>query len=468
MDKTTTTLYATIVCAAFAVLTFILTAIYGYHPWREARDRRRAQRGADGVMTARPVFIPLGTASVFLLLASGIFFEAWLYFSVKAAHPRLYWVYAALVSLAIFGVGNISSRLIGKLFEDGERARASGATAIDYLKAEVARIEKSHRAEIAHKDTFLAGASADTIKLQKQLENKDAECEEKLRTRTATQEAADVLAVGLEPTVGKSDKMFLKVTNKGPEQQFYAQCSILENPESPKLQTVFDLGWEGSVSIKTISLNREQVGKLLIAAAGEDRVRNFSWMTLRALGGENIELERWEKGGRNTGLSYRLRITVFGVTTKTSKSKGFILRPGQSCALEMVAIACEDGKPSLLNPLQLEIFELARELRDFLKKMGPRPAAHISTDETTLENIRKANAAIQPWLLRLTNTYAAEFADRVQKVIHRLAAENLTDADLDAAASVPNNETKILGIAERLQLLEVKLDYMNDRKDLRA
>lgn len=255
------------------------------------------------------------------------------------------------------------------------------------------------------------------------------------------------------------------VTNKGPEQQFYAQCNILENPESPKLQTVFDLGWEGDINIKTLFLNREQIGKLLIAAAGEDRTHNFSWMTLRALGGENVELERWERGEWNTELSYRLRITVFGLTTKTSKSQEFILRPGTSCALEMVAITEDHGERGLLSPLQLEAFQLARELREFLKNMGPRPAVDISGDKdaNTLEKIRKINVAVQPWLARLVNTYRADFEDRVVKVIVRLAAENLRDFALDAAVKMPSNEKKIIEIAERLSLLAVKLDFAGDR-----
>ncbi len=123
----------------------------------------------------------------------------------------------------------------------------------------------------------------------------------------------------------------------------------------------------------------------------------------------------------------------------------------------------------LFTPLQLEAFQLARELREFLKNMGPRPVVDISGDKDadTLEKIRKINAVVQPWLARLINTYRADFEDRVNKIVVRLAAENLRDFALDAATTMPNNEKTILDIVELLPLLAVKLDFADGRKALK-
>jgi len=180
VDKVTATLYATLVCATVGILTLILTAIYGYPQWREATARRRAQRLAVAPVKIKSLFIPLGTASVFLFLASGVFAEAWLYFSLKSQHVRLYWLFAVLLVLAIFAFGALVTNVIRKLFEDGVRARANAANLAERHKAEVERIEKSHEAEIAHKDSFITDASAEVRQLRKQL----AEHHEKLASRS--------------------------------------------------------------------------------------------------------------------------------------------------------------------------------------------------------------------------------------------------------------------------------------------
>ena len=176
------------------------------------------------------------------------------------------------------------------------------------------------------------------IELKKQLENKDAECIEKIRALGA---GGDVLAVELEPTKGKGDRQFLIVKNKRQKQPFRAQCQVLEDPDSPQLRTTFDLGWE--FAGRSITLAPEESCKLLIAEAWQDTSHRFEYMTLCELDGngfKNVGEERWNKGEKPK-LRYRLEIRVLGESTQTSYSERFILRPGTWCALEMVALSTD-------------------------------------------------------------------------------------------------------------------------------
>ena len=307
--------------------------------------------------------------------------------------------------------------------------------------------------------------------LKKQLEAKDEECRGKLRSviHDAGASRNEPLAVELVPTKGKSGEQFLIVTNKGQRQDFRAQCQMLGAPNGKEILNTFSLSWANGAIVGPLS--RDESGKLLIAIAGQDRQNELNYIALRTMSGgrwESVEFERWNFGEKPTDIKFRLNITVIGEETQTSKSQDFIVRPGTSCALEMISPGSEPSSTSdLFSPLQLEAFQLARELRIFLKNMGPRPVVEISGEISTVENVRKISEAVRPWLMRVVNTYRADFEDKVNKLVIRLAAENLRDFALDAATKMPNNEKTILDIAELLPLLAVKLDFVDGRKALR-
>lgn len=437
MDKATISAYASVGCFVAAVVFGSIGAIYGYHPWREAVERRKAQRNAAvPVRTRRSAFVWWSTATVFLLIASSVFAEAWLYFGIMTYHPRLYLVYAATIILAVIGFGAFVGNTVDRVLQDNESARADLKLSLD-----------------------------EVIALNGQLSNKDAECTEKLRAVIRSGGPNEPLAVELEPTRGKNDKQFLVVTNKGQKQDFHAQCQLLEDFNGRRILRSYQLSWENGAIRGPLS--RDESGNLVIAIAGQDRQNELNYIALQTMSGgrwERLEFERWNFGEKPTDIKFRLNITVIGEETQTSKSQDFIVRPGTSCALEMFPPESEPSPTSdLFSPLQLEAFQLARDLRAFLDGLGPRPTVDKATFPETPDGVygfvRATMAVERPWLNRLHHEYVVQFDSRVDNILHRLAAESLRDFALEAAAKAVGDENGILEIAERLPLLAIRLSF---------
>lgn len=142
-------------------------------------------------------------------------------------------------------------------------------------------------------------------------------------------------------------------------------------------------------------------------------------------------------------------------------------------ALLKIAESVRDGTlvdGPLFSPLQLEAFRLAKELRTFLEGLGLKPSVDKSKYPVTPEGledfVRDSLRTEDPWLNKLQHGYAAQFSARIDNIMHRLAAESLRDFKLEQSAKSVYDDSQVLDIAERIQLLAVKLDFPNDRKAL--
>ena len=422
-----------------------LCALFAYPQWSEWREKRK-QSPRVGAMRARSIFVPLGVASVALFTISAVFLGEWLYLRFYSVYPRTCWGILLLVLAALLGAWWLLARNVSDAVEDAKTLRDSVAV---------------HEAEV--------------YKWKVEYEKKSLEHRE-LQAATQITQPATVLSVEFEPTKGRSAEMFLKVTNKGGRQEFYAQCTILSNPVSPKLEAAFNLGWESGID--KLPLVREQTGNLLIATAWDDRdpdhrhEAGFAGMGLQKLTGvifREIEPERWRKYEKVNLPSYRLRIAVFGQKTQTSKSQEYILKPGTSCALEMSPIGVDGDSEALFTTLQTEVFRLAQELRSFLDDIGPRPKFDRSPGDgndtpARLGNLANNTALAVPWLERLRHEYAARFADRVTSVVHRLGAEGVPIMDFEQRVGAVDDEKDVRDIAGQLPALAIKLDCLLDRR----
>jgi len=126
----------------------------------------------------------------------------------------------------------------------------------------------------------------------------------------------------------------------------------------------------------------------------------------------------------------------------------------------------------LFSPLQLEAFQLASKLRDLLDKSGPRPVLErdlsLGNDSPVIAAyLSRVDALVNPWLNRLLHTYAADFAENVRQVIHRLAAEGVPVVGWAEKAGCVTKEDDILALAEQLPLMAIKLDYTPETRRLR-
>jgi hypothetical protein len=153
--------------------------------------------------------------------------------------------------------------------------------------------------------------------------------------------------VGLEPSQGQFDKMYLRVINRSDAQVFQAQCSVIarrNDPNPPHLVT-FPLNWEHPHG-RALQLLRGESGNLLIAGAGEDR--SEAWIKLESASSVPGPESRWSREARNERLpEYDLEITILGQQSKTPQSERFSLSAGINCAFELykptVRIMVPDG-----------------------------------------------------------------------------------------------------------------------------
>jgi hypothetical protein len=274
----------------------------------------------------------------------------------------------------------------------------------------------------------------------------------------------EALPVELQPTKGPSDRQFLIVTNKGTRQRFHAQCIVLDHSASV-VKTTFDLGWESGV--KLISLEPEETRKLLIAKAWDDRDHHLDYMALCEPTApdvwRNIETERWDSRYK-PDVQYRLEIKIFGENTQACRSQQFIVRPGTGSALEMLPVLGADNADrsqhkSLFDPLQIEAFQLARELREWMKELGPRLPARTE-DEDPEDYLKRQFALDGEWSTKFTFGYRNRFADRVVNLACRFAENGAPrDFTLEGARHVIS-EDQVADIARRLQLLAAQIDAL--------
>jgi hypothetical protein len=76
----------------------------------------------------------------------------------------------------------------------------------------------------------------------------------------------------------------------------------------------------------------------------------------------------------------------------------------------------------LFSPLQLEAFQLAKDIRSFLKDFEPIPPADYGS--TKSQRMRSSEERIS-WAKRLDSNYQLEFNDRIRKIELKLGAKDI-------------------------------------------
>lgn len=124
----------------------------------------------------------------------------------------------------------------------------------------------------------------------------------------------------------------------------------------------------------------------------------------------------------------------------------------------------ETGKKlEMFTPLQLEAFQLARDLRSFLREIGPRPTIDASTFPSTTNGLAQSIVARfnlqSPWLQKLTSGYELKFAQRVKTVRLKFGECGLSGAgELDSWTGSVTTEIEIQLCWQTLDRLAIRLN----------
>lgn len=122
----------------------------------------------------------------------------------------------------------------------------------------------------------------------------------------------------------------------------------------------------------------------------------------------------------------------------------------------------DPGEPDrYIDTFQQRAMALSRELREFVKELGPDAADAIRRDprEDNPEGIMKAVHVSFPRISKMHHGYERRFKDRVIDVYHEMREHNLIDGRFEKlVARDSHNEEEIQEIADCLWTLAGKLD----------
>jgi hypothetical protein len=117
---------------------------------------------------------------------------------------------------------------------------------------------------------------------------------------------------------------------------------------------------------------------------------------------------------------------------------------------------------ALFTPLQIEAFQLAKDLRLFLKELGPRPQVswgNLDPQDGMAKRMTEQNRLQQPWVAKLVYRYAREYAPRVKNLMLRIGETGLPAFQLGAYADGIVNEENVLTASNLLDGLAVQMNY---------
>lgn len=77
---------------------------------------------------------------------------------------------------------------------------------------------------------------------------------------------------------------------------------------------------------------------------------------------------------------------------------------------------------SVLTPLQMDVLRLSRDLRDFLKELGPAPELTVGTSTPSLDRIDDWTGEYAEWARRMIYRYRSDFAPRVRDIANKIGA----------------------------------------------
>jgi hypothetical protein len=119
----------------------------------------------------------------------------------------------------------------------------------------------------------------------------------------------------------------------------------------------------------------------------------------------------------------------------------------------------------LFTPLQLDAFRLAKQIREFLKALGPRPDVDwtgVSTSEEIAKRFPARRAVQLPWESQLTNGYQLRFSEEVRKMMLRLGEAGVKDSyKLQSCIDGVRWEKNIEDAARTLESMAIEIGYMS-------
>jgi hypothetical protein len=126
---------------------------------------------------------------------------------------------------------------------------------------------------------------------------------------------------------------------------------------------------------------------------------------------------------------------------------------------------------SLFSPLQVEAFQLAKDLREFFIGLGPRPVLEKNPQNRTDGPIERAFEFLEekqgPWNQKLTHGYSLHFADRVYRMKHQLGEVGLSNRLFDDIENMGIlNVSNIPDLAREIDRLAVDVNYIPMLKDI--
>ena len=77
---------------------------------------------------------------------------------------------------------------------------------------------------------------------------------------------------------------------------------------------------------------------------------------------------------------------------------------------------------SVLTPLQMDVLRLTRDLRDFLKELGPAPQLPVGASTLGLDQIDDWTGEYAEWARKMIYRYRSDFAPRVRDIANRIGA----------------------------------------------
>jgi hypothetical protein len=123
---------------------------------------------------------------------------------------------------------------------------------------------------------------------------------------------------------------------------------------------------------------------------------------------------------------------ILGIIRKRKKSTPLPVADDKEESTRMVA--------KLVTPLQIEAFQLTKELRNFVDEMGDKPDVSSKdfpdTRDGQYDFIVRRQSIQEPWRLKFKSLYNSRFAARVQRIVQQFGINGIQRTFLDTCVRV--------------------------------
>jgi hypothetical protein len=156
----------------------------------------------------------------------------------------------------------------------------------------------------------------------------------------------------------------------------------------------------------------------------------------------------------------RLNPTIQSLQEELKTVKDRLMEPqlsvnGVPIAASAPLFAAESKGP-LFSPLQIEAFQIAKEMRTFAADFEPKKPDGITSEMTEKEKMARTNERIN-WALRCKAAYQLRFEDRHRKLLLRFTEKGIRPY-FPKSAGVPSIEKEIAQDAIVLTVMAHRID----------